>query len=69
MSSVIDRLADKILSSQDEIIVDETQQVVRFASSTDTKSFFNVNIPRLLSNMRRNTGTDPNGQSDPIGPY
>ena len=69
MSSVIDRLADKILSSQDEIIVDETQQVVRFASSTDTKSFFNVNIPRLLSNMRRNTGTDPIGQSDPIGPY
>jgi len=39
MSSVIDRLADRILSLQDEIIVDETKRNVRFASSTDTNSF------------------------------
>jgi len=39
MSSVIDRLGDRIISLQDEIIVDEPQNSVRFASSTDTNSF------------------------------
>jgi len=39
MTSVIDRHADRILSLQDEIIVDETQRNVPFASSADTDSF------------------------------
>lgn len=38
-SAIIDRLAERILSLQDDIFVEETQRNVRFASSTDTNSF------------------------------